>query len=225
MAYVTTVYCTDEDLAVRASGDFPILCPPWQGMASGSDGMVDSGDLWTLSSPTVDFSAAGLVAGHVVKLTHRTISRYGSGWLYAVSSASSSGVTLRNVGMNPNVGVPPAPIGGMTSIVFEVPTLAPQIEEVSYRINRDYRIEDALVDADREVADLYDVRELRELCVLMVLHQRYTIENRSEGSDYKAKIDLLQKEIDELSPRIRLRWGPTGDDAPPGGSFSMRSYR
>jgi len=225
MAYVSTVYCTDEDLAVRATGDFPILCPPWQNLASGSDGMVDASNLWLLSSPTVDFEAAEVAAGNVVKLTHRTINRYGSGFLYAVESVSSSGVTLRNIGLPSMGGAPPVPIGGMTSIVFEVPHLRGQIEEVSYRINRDYRIEDALIDPDREVADLYDVRELRELCVLMVLHQRYTIENRSEGSDYKAKIDLLQKEIDELSPRVRLRWGPTGDDAPPGNAFGMRTYR
>jgi hypothetical protein len=226
MSYVSPLYCTDEDLAVRAVGDFSRLCPHWQRLASGTDGVVAGDDLWTLSSPAVNFYLAGVAVGSIFLLTHNTINRYGSsGSLYAVSSVSSTtgSVTLRNVGMAAGVGVAPAPAGGMTSIRFEVPTLGPQIEEVSYRINRDYGID--AIDPDREPTDLYDARELRELCVLMVLKDQYTIENRSETGDYKVKGEKMEQELDALVPRLKLRWGPTGEDAPPGGSFSTRYYR
>ena len=31
------VYATDENLAIRASGDFAVLCPDWQKLAYGTD--------------------------------------------------------------------------------------------------------------------------------------------------------------------------------------------
>ena len=34
---LATVYCTDEDVAVRAGGDFILLCPKWQSRAYGTD--------------------------------------------------------------------------------------------------------------------------------------------------------------------------------------------
>ena len=37
------VYCTDEDLAVRAGGDWFLLCPAWQQMAAGTDGVFLTG--------------------------------------------------------------------------------------------------------------------------------------------------------------------------------------
>jgi hypothetical protein len=224
MSYVSPVYCTDEDLAVRATGDFANLCPPWQRLAAGSDGVFDEDDLWTISSASTDFAEAGLAVGHVVHLTLPK-SRYGpSGHLYAVSTANLDGtLTLRNVGMAAGLGVPPGPVGGLNGLTFEVPTFTPQIEEVSYRINRDYRI-DAL-DPDREPADLYDRRELRDLAVLMVLRQQYVMENRSETGDYKMKIDRLDTELGILGPRISIRWGPTGEDSPPSNTYNKSLFR
>lgn len=225
MSYVTPVYCTDEDLAVRAVGDFANLCPHWQRLAAGVDGVIGPADPWTLSSPTVDFSAAGLAPGHVVRLTKPT-TRYGpSGDLYAVESASAitGAATLRNIGLAAATGVPPGPAAGLTGVNFEVPTFYPQIESATYQINEDYRID--AVDPDREATDLYNPRELRSLCVLLVLRQMYTVENRAETGDYVQKIERLTAEIDALVPRIRIRWGPQGEDTPPTGTFGVRTYR
>ena len=37
------VYATDEDILVRASGDFMTLAPSWQCMAKGTDGFFATG--------------------------------------------------------------------------------------------------------------------------------------------------------------------------------------
>ena len=58
---LTTVYATDENIAIRAGGDFAPLCPDWQKLASGSDGVFTAGSPWVLNSPSVDFEAAGVL--------------------------------------------------------------------------------------------------------------------------------------------------------------------
>ena len=39
----TPVYCSDEDILVYAGGDFALLCPAWQQMATGNDGVFAPG--------------------------------------------------------------------------------------------------------------------------------------------------------------------------------------
>ena len=62
------IYATDEDIALRATADFAILCPRDQKLAAGSDGSFDPSDRWTLQSASVDFSAQGVLPGQVVQL-------------------------------------------------------------------------------------------------------------------------------------------------------------
>ena len=65
----TPVYATDEDIAVRAGGDFVMLCPPWQQMASGVDGVFGADAPWVLDSASVNFQSNGVTPNQVVQLT------------------------------------------------------------------------------------------------------------------------------------------------------------
>src|SRR5690242_11932467 len=106
---LATVYATDETIAIRASGDFTMLCPEWQKLAYGTDGTFAAGSPWVLTSASVDFAAVGVTAQHVVLLRKPATAFKGSGELLAVDGASSAGLTLRRLGAGPGAGFPPAP--------------------------------------------------------------------------------------------------------------------
>src|SRR5262249_21315913 len=91
------VYATDEDIAVRAAGDFVLLCPQWQQMASGSDGYFSSSSPWILNSTGVNFAANGVQPNQVVQLTAPKTSFPGSGALFAIDSVAGSSITLRRL--------------------------------------------------------------------------------------------------------------------------------
>ena len=57
IATVPTVFATDEDIAVRAGDDYAALCPSSNKLAEGTDGVMDPGTPWDLSSASVDFGA------------------------------------------------------------------------------------------------------------------------------------------------------------------------
>ncbi len=67
-ATIPIPYATDEDIALRASADFSLLCPRDQKVAAGSDGAFSTSDPWTLTSASADFNALGVAAGQVVQL-------------------------------------------------------------------------------------------------------------------------------------------------------------
>ena len=50
---LATVYATDENLAIRSSSDFTMLCPDWQKLAFGTDGAFTVGAPWVLKSASV----------------------------------------------------------------------------------------------------------------------------------------------------------------------------
>ena len=110
--FLTTVYASDEDVAVRSSGDFAVLAPDWQKGAYGVDGSFAPSDLWTLTSATVDFEAAGVRRGHVVSLRKPASVFKGAGELLAVESASGAAVSLRRIGAKPGAGAPPRRLRG-----------------------------------------------------------------------------------------------------------------
>ena len=45
---LTTVYCTDEHIAVYDPDDFSVLCPHQQCLARGADGAITAASPWTL---------------------------------------------------------------------------------------------------------------------------------------------------------------------------------
>jgi hypothetical protein len=134
---VPVVFCTDEDIAVRAADDYVTLCPASNELAVGADGVISSGTPWTLSSGTVDFEANGVFSQGVIELKGGVAPGStkpifgGSGRLFAVDSVLGGTATLRRPGLLSGMGQPPGS-GGVTGITFKVATYVPQIELASY---------------------------------------------------------------------------------------------
>jgi len=217
------VYCSDEDVAVRASGDWFLLAPAWQQMATGTDGYFSSGSPWILNSTAVNFASNGIAANQVVQLSGPKPNFPGSGQLFAIDSVSSSAVTLRRLHKDLNVGQPPAPAAGLAGVTFTINTLDPQIEEASFEIKRRFGIDENI--AYRTSSWIYDQRDLRMATVLTVLLARYTQEARTDRGDWVRKINLIKTELDIVLDRLQVRWGPFGNSAEPTTLFSCKISR
>jgi hypothetical protein len=217
------VFATDEDIAVRAGGDFVVLCPQWQQMASGSDGVFAPGSPWVLTSATVDFQAAAVQPNQVVQLTGPKANFPGGGQLLAVDSVAPGAVTLRRLHKDLNVGQPPVSAAGMLSVTFAINTMDPQIEEASFDIKRRFGIDENI--AYRSSTWIYDERDLRMATVLSVLYDRYTAEARTDRGDFARKITLVKSQLEQVLSRVQVRWGPFGNSAEPATVFSCKLSR
>lgn len=216
------VYCTDENIALRAWGDYTALCPASQKLAYGSDGVIGPSDRWTLSSATADFDGYGVVPGNVVLLkAGNTFASNGE--LFAINSVAEGRVTLRRLGHAANVGAPPAPVAGLTGITFSVLTFGPQIDIASYDANHFFGVD--VISPTKSPAQLYDQRELQSYVVLGVLKWAYAILAKAKAEDYALKFEQVSAELDSLTARLTIRWGARGDDAPPTSIFSCRARR
>jgi hypothetical protein len=222
----TPVYATDEDIAVRAGGDFVTLCPLWQQMAYGVDGVFAASPGapgWVLSSASVNFQSNGVTPNQVVQLTAPKSQYPGGGQLLAIDSVSGSSLTLRRLHKDLNVGQPPAPAQGLTGVVFTVNTLDPQTEEASFDLKRRFGIDEN--SSTRDSSWIYDLRDLRMATVLTVLYGRYTAEARGDGGDFARKINLIKSQLSEVLDRVQVRWGPFGNSAEPSTLFSCKLSR
>jgi hypothetical protein len=219
----TPVYCTDEDIAVRAGGDFAILVPPWQVMASGTDGYFSSGAPWVFQSVSVNFAANNVAPNQVLWLTAPKSQYPGGGQLLAIDSVSGSALVLRRLHKDLNVGQPPAPPSGLSSITFSIPTLDPQSEEASFDIKRRFGIDENIV--LRTSSWIYDLRDLRIATVLSVLYDRYMAEARAERGDFAMKIQRIRTPLEEVLARVQVRWGPQGNSAAPSTIFGTKLSR
>ncbi len=217
------VYATDEDIAVRAGGDFVMLCPSWQQMASGIDGIFATNAPWVLSSPSVNFQSNGVTPNQVVQLTTPKSQYPGSGQLLAIDSVSGSSLTLRRLHKDLNVGQPPAPSSGLTPVTFTINTLDPQTEEASFDIKRRFGIDELII--DRTSSWVYDLRDLRMATILTVLHERYIAEARGDKGDFVRKIQLISSQLAEVLDRVQVRWGPFGNSAEPSTLFGCKISR
>lgn len=211
-----TSFCTDEDLLVRSPADAGVLRPAGSRLAAGTDGVFQSGTRWLLRSASSDFVGQGVAQGHAVLLEYPDDpSAYGSGGEpYVVESVASDGLTLRHAGFGATVGLPPGPAAGRTGVHFVAYTYAPQIESASYRINQLFGVDDSL--PGREASKIYDSREIRELCLLIVL-ERICRDAWTNSRDdiWKEKAASYASEIDRTLPTLTLRWGTQGRDSEP----------
>lgn len=228
MATLATVYATDEDVALRAAGDFALLCPRDQKLAAGTDGVFAASDRWTLTSATVDFGACGLAAGQVVQLLGPTSAFKPPGESLVVVGSAPGSVMLRRKGQSAGIGLPPSPLGGLVGVEFLVATLGPQLEAASYDLNRRYGIDDLVT--GRRSSDLYDPREVRDATVLTVLYRQYWAMSREAGGardTLAAKAQQSKAELEELLGRVIVHWLPaTGPGGAPAASrFGTRLAR
>lgn len=220
---LTTLYATDEDLAIRCNSDLDVLTPASNLLAYAADGVFGAGDRWTLTSATVDFAAQGVAAGNTLLITKPSTLVAPSGTPLAVESVSGSSVTLRRLGLAANVGQPPGPIAGATGVTFKVETLAPQIEQASDEINRRFGIDPA--STTRAPSAIYDLRELQEATMLLVLIRQYTAVNRTKDGVYTPKLRDLAADRDAAFGRLQLRWGATPDPVSVPSVFGMQIDR
>ncbi len=219
---LSIVYATDEQIAVRAPGDFDKLVPAFQCLAYGKDGVMTSGDRWTISSALVDFEAAGVKSGMVVRLKKPVVFPDGAN-LFGVASVSGHDLTLRRIGIS-GIGSPIGPEVGATAVEFKIETLWPQIENATWNLNRMYAIDEAT--PSRSPSGLYNDRDLRYACELMVLAERYGEGCRTEG-DFKVKLGMCNAQLSNILASLSVRWAaPSGDPVtPPSTRFSTRISR
>ncbi len=199
-----TALCTDEAIAIRVGMDFVAICPKGQKLADTTDGVLAG---WTLTSTnTGDFSTRGVVAGMVVWLEKYSSTKV-INELLVVDSVATTTLTLRRQGFASGVGEPPGGPSGLTGVVFSIVTLAPQIESVSYDLDRQYGLDDLI--AGRRYVDLYDAREAEQACVLETACRAYFAAYRSAVNDtFLSKAKLLKDEMDELRARVLIHWQP-----------------
>ena len=219
----TPVYATDEDIAVRAAGDFITLCPLWQQMAQGADGVLSVGAPWSLSSASVNFGSNGVAPNQVVQLNAPKTSFPGSGQLLAIDTVAGNTITLRRLHKDIGIGSPPCPAAGLSGVGFVINTLDPQTEEASFDIKRRYGIDELIV--ERTSSWIYDLRDLRMATVLQVLSDRYIAEARGDRGDFARKINIIRSQLSDVLDRVQVRWGPYGNSAEPSTLFSCKLSR
>jgi hypothetical protein len=219
------VYATDEDVLVKASGDFMTLAPAWQCMAKGIDGFFNPGLPWVLFSTATNFGSNGVTPNQVVCLSAPKSQYPGGGDLLAIDSVSEDGtnITLRRPHKDLNVGNPPAPAAGLSGVAFNITTFDPQIEEASFDLKRRFGIDENIT--FRDSTWIYDLRDLRMVVILSVLYDRYTAELRSDRGDWVRKMGHIRNMRDEVLDRVQIRWGPYGNSAEPSTVFSCKISR
>jgi hypothetical protein len=222
-AFTVPVYCTDEDIAVRAGMDFVALAPFSQRMGGGNDGVFLAADRWTLTSASAQFLSNGVHANQVVWLQGPKTAYAGGGVILAIDSVQADSITLRRLHKDLGVGDPPAPAAGLTGVVFLVNTLDPQIEEASYDLKRRYGIDENV--PPNSSGWMYDQRDLRMATVLTVLQARYVQEARGDKGDFPRKIGLLSAQLASVLERVEVRWGSDGKHPPSSSIFGANVMR
>lgn len=212
------VWATDEEVAIRATGDYVTLAPAWQLLAYGTDGYFQSGAQWTLNSASNAFNVQGVAAQNVVWIEGPPPYYRGGGQLLAVDTVMGNAIGLRRVGQQLNVGFPAGPPEGVTGVTFKILTLGPQIEEATYTLKDRFMIDEAVAFRASSwmyvgVEDLY--RVVRRSVVLQVLYDRYLAEARTERGDFEMKRMVIQEELKANLMRIQIKFGTYGNSAEP----------
>ncbi len=219
------MYATDEDILVKASGDFMTLAPSWQCMARGADGYFNPAAPWVLYSTLVNFGSNGVAPNQVVCLSGPKSQYPGGGDLLAIDSVSTDGtnLTLRRPYKDLGIGMPPAPAAGLSGVTFSIMTFDPQTAEASFDIKRRFGIDENIT--FRDSSWIYDLHDVRLATVLTVLYDRYTAELRSDRGDWVRKMGHIRNQRDEVIDRVQVRWGPYGNSAEPSTVFSCKISR
>ena len=159
MAGFAGLWATDETILAECAGDYAILVPRHLRIAQGTDGAIAAGS-WALTSASVpDWETIGLTAGNVATVAVGTKTQD----TFAIASASGASLTLRRVGCDAGVGMPPGGASGLTGLTFEVPTTLPQIRENQRQLMLRYGV----------AADVATAADFTEALVLGVLIDLY----------------------------------------------------
>lgn len=221
-------FATDEHVAIQARGDYITLSPKWQTLAEGNDGSFAADAPWVLNSDSVNFQSQGVAAQSVVVLSAPPGNFPGGGHLFAVDSVSGNSATLRRVGLGLNVGQPPAPAAGLTSVKFSIPTQQPQLDQATYRVKQRWAIDEMIFYRSSSwmyqgTEDAY--RVLRDVVVFGVLLDAYEFENRAGDGDFERKMRRVRERLGEAEAQATVRWGPFGNSEAPTNIFSQKISR
>lgn len=224
-ARLSTVYATDEDVALVAGDDFGALAARSLKLGEGDDGVFALNRPWQIDSSAVNFAAQGVAARHVLLLYEPAASfgRIATGEAFAVQAVSGGSCYLRRLGEAPGVGQPAAPAEGLVGVRFACLTFRSQIDRASYLANRLCGIDPA--EPGRGPTDVTDLRELRDWTVLTVLKWAYSSMPKAENSDFATKLGLVSIELNQVEARLRVRWGPDGKSEAPTGPTHARVRR
>jgi len=192
-------------------------------MAAGNGGYFVADSPWILNSTLVNFGANGVAPNQVVWLSQPKTQYPGGGVLLAIDSVAETSITLRRLHKDLGVGMPPAPIGGLTNVTFTINTLDPQTEEASFDIKRRFGVDELI--CQRSSSWIYDLRDLRMATVLTVLKDRYTQEARGDKGDFPRKIHEIKCDLATVIERVQVRWGPYGNSEEPTTIFSCKLGR
>jgi hypothetical protein len=198
--------CTDEDVSIRAHGDFPLIAPDQQRLSEGSDGAIAAADPWSLVSASSDFTALGVTPGAIAILDEDRPADHPSKFSddeLVVASVPTGKVTLRRIGMAAGVGVPPGKATDITGVTFRIPTVQPQINRATYEVQRRAKVYSA--------ADLQDPNDLREAIVLLTLADLYFDAARispSRNDEFMTKREELLKELAGEYAWLNIEYGP-----------------
>ena len=199
---LATVWATDEHVARAEAADFPLLCPVAQKVASGSDGAILAGSFSFTSA--VNFSLQGVLPGNMLQLTgpSATINLKD---LLVVDTVAGTTITLRRLRMSAGMGQPPVGTNA-TGVTFLIATLAPQIEEASYEINRDFGLDDLVPGA--QPSQVIDQRAATSATVALVLIGQYLAMARQSGANkdhFTAKSEFYRDRFRSLRDKLAFR--------------------
>jgi hypothetical protein len=181
------LFCTDEDVAIKAPGDYPGLVPSHQRAAFGTGASLAD---WILTA-TEDLEAIGLSPGHVVRLTRTTQDALAD--LVGVVSVTGMAATLCRLGeLDETTG--PAPVfPDGASITYDARTVRPQIVQVT----RDMLVRYGYID----FSYVADPGTFRRLCVLNVLIDLFGSQHRAAKAGTSPEEDFRVKYGDLLAER------------------------
>ena len=219
----TPVYATDEDVAVRCTGDFITLCPAWQSYGAGTDGFFSANAPWAFNSVGTNFANQNVQPNCVLWLSGPKSTYPGSGQLLGVDTVVGNTLNLRRLHQDLNIGNPPGPSAGLTGITWAIPTLYPQIEEASFDLKQRFGIDESIT--FRYSSWIYDLRVLRMATIASVLRDRYRAETRTERGDFIIKANSISKELERYIDQLQVRWGPYGNSAEASTVFSCKVTR
>lgn len=214
-------YATDEDVLLTVGDDFFTIAPDSWHWAKGSDGVIDAATPFTLTSATVDFEAAGVTPGRVVRLTARPSTPanlyYGTQEYALVHTVSDNTLTIRRPGLEAGEGQGYATSivqsGNTTTVfigvIFVIATVDTHLQRATRRVRADLRRTSGDATLIAELAD----QDLIDITVYRALDELYTssISVTAEGSttphpalvkarEWRAKYEAL---LAEMIARVR----------------------
>lgn len=178
--------CTDEDIALAATSDYPRITPNAWRLAQGSDGTATG---LVFSSATVDFEAVGVAAGMVLVLTGETAALTSD--TLAIDAVDGKSLTLHRLGLGTGIGMGPTLRAGKTAFTFEVPSCHATIAEMTRRLVLRY------THADPAPA----VTDLKCAAVEMVLCELYGSAHQLAGIGGQVGDNFRAKYLQHLTRR------------------------